>query len=92
MTHDDMIAILRAIVDRLEDLTLERDALRSILLLAGYQPDDIDQIWGDAKADPAKRKLAHQAYAETRERLEEAARSPLPEVLSTKFPPPGKSN
>lgn len=92
MTHDVVLAILRAIVDRLEDLTIERDVLRSILLRAGYQADEIAHIWDDARADPEERKRTRQAYAELREKLEEAARSPLPEVLLTKFPPPGKSN
>jgi len=92
MTVEAVLAILRAIVDRLEDLRIERDALRSILLRAGYQPDDIDHIWDDAKADPANRKLARQAYADLREKLGEAGKSSAFEMLLKDTPTPDKPN
>ncbi len=92
MTVESVLTILRAIVDRLEDVTIERDALRSILLRAGYQSDDIDHIWDDAKADPAMRTLAHQAYAELREKLGEAGKSSAFEVLLKDTPVPEKLN
>ena len=91
MTVEAVLSILRAIVDQLEERTIERDALANVLRRAGYSPDDIVHVWTDAKDDPEELKRVRQVYVGLREKLGEAGKSSAFEVLLRDFPVKGKA-
>jgi len=72
MTLEAVIALLSGIVDQLEDATIERDSLVEILQRAKFSREDIEHVWSDAKSDTAIRSKAHLAFADLRQRLEQA--------------------
>ena len=92
MPFEAVLAMLNLIVDKLEDISIERDSYSVILLRAGFTQGELDRIAEEAKSDPAIRSRIHQAFAETRQRLEEAGISPLLGGLSGEIPPPDKQN
>jgi hypothetical protein len=85
-----VLAILRAIIGRLEDVTIERDALADILHKATFTRENIEDVWADAKSDPAIRSKAHQALADLRQQLEMAGKSSALEMLLKDTPTSGK--
>jgi hypothetical protein len=70
MSLTTVLGILSALADRLEDLTIERDAVADILVKAGFTRGDVEQIWTDAKSDSATRAKARLALADLRAQLE----------------------
>ena len=89
MSLEKMLELLNLIADQLEDMSIERDALATILARAGYQREDVEHIWADAKSDPVERERARQAYAELRQNLEAEA---VLEALSRRARSLDKSN
>lgn len=89
MTVQNVLAILSAIIDKLEDMSIERDSLLNILHAAGYSTEDVQQIWTDAKSDPEMRSRAHRAFADARNLLTEEGISSLLQVLPLTPPESG---
>lgn len=89
MTIQNVLALLGAIVDKMEEMSIERDALMGVLHKAKFTPDDIQQIWTDAKSDPEIRSKARQAFAETRRQLTEEGISSLLAKLPPETPGSG---
>jgi uncharacterized protein Smg (DUF494 family) len=86
MSLPAVLGIINAIANQLEDVTIERDALAELLVKAGYDRSDIENIWSDAKSDPAIRSKARLALADLRRQLEQegiaAGRATHPEKPS----------
>jgi type III secretory pathway component EscU len=82
MTVHGVLALLNGIVDQLEDLSIERDALASILVKAKFSRDEITRVWEDAKSDPEVRSKARLAFADLRGKLQAAGKSSAFEVLA----------
>ena len=87
-----LIATLRQLCTELENLAIENDAYRQLLLLMCVSPEKLDALRDEVLADPQKRIQARHDYAAMRNALERAGIDAELEELLNSLPPTDKPN
>ena len=86
------VTYLRMINQQLEDLWIERGALKVRLEQYGLSQDEIAQMLESARSDVSWQDQARLAYSAMREGLDEATNQALAEALAELPPPKGEPN
>jgi hypothetical protein len=90
--REHVLAILRLILEEMEDLWMEKETFKAMLVLRGLTYQELENSAANNRIDPECRKAAQAFYAERRKTLENAATKALVAELSENPPPTGKSN
>jgi hypothetical protein len=89
---DHVRGFIRQLSEKVEDLWIMRECIRSALLDRGLSLEELATIEQNALQDPGMRKRAQEQFRELRKFLESEALEAMFEDLSEGPPPSGKPN